>query len=507
MATTPRLRYNILANFGGRGWAAVVQLAAVPMYLKLLGAEGFALVGAYLSLVALLGLLDLGLGTTLNREFARRRDGGAVEAATMHRVLVLLERAYWATATALGIALWLVLPYAGGSWLGTSYGENHSLFIAFSWMGMALASQFPLALYLGGFLGLERQVELNVWLGAFSTLRAASATAALAFIEPTLPVFFACVTAANLLQCLTMALRLRVHLPRRGSATPLPLPWRAIARFSGGVSATLVIGALLTQVDRFVLGALASLSTFGAYALAWSAASALLMLVSPISAAVFPRLSKAYAAGSTSELTTFYRLASQMIAVAVAPCALALAFFPERILLAWSGAPEISAEGSVPLALLAIGTLLNAMMQLPYLLQLAAGWTSLSLKLNLTAVCVIPPLVTMLAASHGAAGAATGWVTLNLFYLTFGVPLMHRRLLHGMAVRWILVDTLLPALAAGIVIGGIATIDWAHTLSPLRTMMLVGLSILLGTAAALLAAPMVRSAALELFSKIRTANT
>jgi O-antigen/teichoic acid export membrane protein len=473
------------------------------MYLKLLGTEGFAVVGAYLALVALLGLLDLGLGTTLNREFARRRNGGPAEAATMHRVLVLIERAYWAAAALMAVTLWLSLPYAAGIWLGQTYGGDRSLVTAFAWMGLALASQFPVALYLGGFLGLERQVELNVLLATFSTLRATGAVVALVFIEPTLPTLFACITASNVLQCLVMAWRLRACLPPRRDAKPAALAWATMARFSGGVSATMVLGVLLTQVDRFVLGSIVPLSIFGAYALAWSAASALLMLVSPISTAVFPRLSHAFAAGSTSELASVYRLSSQLVTVAVAPCALALAFFSERILLVWSGAPAVSADASIPLSLLAVGTLLNAMMQLPYLLQLAAGWTSLSLKFNIAASLFMPPLVMTLAYSHGAAGAAFGWVLLNLFYLALIPPLMHKHLLPGTATRWIFMDTLLPAVASGIVVACIAFVERALDPSPLPSMLFVGISILLGAAAALLTTPMLRSTLLELVAQVR----
>ncbi len=49
----------------------MMSLAFVPVYIKLLGIEAYGLIGFFLTLVAILSLLDLGLGTTLNRRLAQ----------------------------------------------------------------------------------------------------------------------------------------------------------------------------------------------------------------------------------------------------------------------------------------------------------------------------------------------------------------------------------------------------------------------------------------------------
>ena len=47
-----------------------MSLAFVPLYIKFMGIESYGLVGIFASLLALFGLLDMGLSTTLNRELA-----------------------------------------------------------------------------------------------------------------------------------------------------------------------------------------------------------------------------------------------------------------------------------------------------------------------------------------------------------------------------------------------------------------------------------------------------
>ena len=75
------IKQNIIANFGGKAWQALMSLAFVPLYIKFMGIESYGLVGIFASLLALFGLLDMGLSTTLNRElagFSEQTGGGRI---------------------------------------------------------------------------------------------------------------------------------------------------------------------------------------------------------------------------------------------------------------------------------------------------------------------------------------------------------------------------------------------------------------------------------------------
>ena len=65
----------MIANYLGQGWAALMGIAFVPLYVKVLGVESYGLVGVFAVLQASLMLLDLGLTPTLSREMARLRTG------------------------------------------------------------------------------------------------------------------------------------------------------------------------------------------------------------------------------------------------------------------------------------------------------------------------------------------------------------------------------------------------------------------------------------------------
>ncbi|MEN8215666.1 MAG: hypothetical protein ABFS56_04685 [Pseudomonadota bacterium] len=62
-----QIKLNIIANFAGKAWTVLMSLAFVPLYIKFIGVEAYGLIGFFVTLQAVFGLLDLGLSTTLFR--------------------------------------------------------------------------------------------------------------------------------------------------------------------------------------------------------------------------------------------------------------------------------------------------------------------------------------------------------------------------------------------------------------------------------------------------------
>ena len=98
------------------------------------------------------------------------------------------------------------------------------------------------------------------------------------------------------------------------------------------------------------------------------------------------------------------------------------------------------------LTLLIIGTALNALMILPFALQLAYGWTKLAFYKNVIAIIFLVPLMVWMVQMYQGIGAAWVWIILNLGYLSFEIPIMHRRLLKGEMGKWYRQDIILPFL-------------------------------------------------------------
>jgi O-antigen/teichoic acid export membrane protein len=179
---------------------------------------------------------------------------------------------------------------------------------------------------------------------------------------------------------------------------------------------------------------------------AFSVANVLQNLVTPIFSALYPKFSQLVASKENVKLVTLYHQGCQLLAVLVLPVAITVVLFAKEILVFWLGDGDAAQNAYQILALLIVGTTMNALMTLPYTLQLAYGWTKLAFYTNAIAVMLLGPLMVWMVGKYQGIGAAWAWIILNMGYFVFLVPIMHRRLLKGEMGKWYRRDIILPIL-------------------------------------------------------------
>lgn len=449
METNRGVKSNIVASLAGRVWSGAMGLVFVPVYLKMMGIESYGLIGICVSLQALLSVLDLGLGATLSRELARLSvtKGGEQEARDLVRTL---EIVYWTVALAVGGGMAALSPMLAHSWIQPQGIPQETVVRALAIMGIVMAMQWPSSLYSGGLLGLQRLVLLNFVQGGVATVQYGGAALLLWLVSPSVLTYFVWMVATSSVQTALLALALWSSLPKTSERSAfrrclLAKNWS----FAAGMTGISLMVTVLTQLDKIVLVRMLPLTVFGYYALAVSVSGALGYLVSPIFASLYPKFAQhALGGNGGAGLAELYHKGCQLLAIVVLPVAATLVFFSREILSLWTQNAETATNTHLLLSLLVIGTALNALMTLPYSLQLANGWTSLSFCKNLLAVCVLVPLMVWMVDKHGAPGAAIVWIVLNASYLLLEIPLMHRRLLPKEMWHWYVFDVGFPAAAA-----------------------------------------------------------
>jgi O-antigen/teichoic acid export membrane protein len=267
---------------------------------------------------------------------------------------------------------------------------------------------------------------------------------------------------------------------------------RQVWRFAAGMTGLTVSAVLLTQLDKWILVQILSLENFGYFSLAVTFANALYLVITPIFSAVYPRFSVLIAKGDQASLSQLYHLVTQAMAVAVVPVAATLSLFSYDILLLWTRSETVANASSLIASILVIGTALNGLMNLPFALQLASGWTSIGLAINLVLTAILAPGIWFAATHYGAVGAAVLWILLNGIYLAAGIPLTHTRLLRGEGARVVKRDVAPPVLAAVGTIVLLALLLPIGQSSGIMQVMLIGLVPMGGALAAAAAAPEVR---------------
>src|SRR3989442_3390826 len=156
-----RLAVNILANLAGQGWSIIISLFVIPLYIKLLSIEAYGLIGFYVILQALSQVLDLGLSPTMNREMARY-SGRTEKAGEVRDLVRTLEVGYWAIGIGLGVGLIMTAPLIAHHWLKASAIPVGDVQRALMLMGILVALQWPMSFYVGGLVGLQKQLVLNI---------------------------------------------------------------------------------------------------------------------------------------------------------------------------------------------------------------------------------------------------------------------------------------------------------------------------------------------------------
>jgi O-antigen/teichoic acid export membrane protein len=438
------LRRNVAANFAGRASVMVLGIAFIPVYLRFLGIEAYGLVGFFATLQAVFGLLDLGLGATVNRELARMSATGD-RFGEQRTLLRTLEACYWAISITAGGLVLVLAPAIAHHWVHASRLSPLTVERAIRLMGLVLALQLPFSFYQAALMGLQRQVALNAIVVATAAARSVGTALVLWKISPTVEAFFLCQLAVSLVQM--AATQAAVWSTLGGALTTRPALGRlgSIWRYAAATSANSVVGIALTQTDKVLLSRLLPLEQFGYYALAGTMASFLWAIAIPVNQALFPRFAQLVELGDQATLSALYHRASQFMVVALVPAAATVVVFAWQLMFLWTRNARTADQTALIAALLIAGTTLNAIASVPGYLQSAAGWPSLMLYTNLASAIVLVPAILIVAPRYGAPGAASVWLVLNAGYLVFNVPIMHRWLLRGELWRWYGEDLVRPA--------------------------------------------------------------
>jgi O-antigen/teichoic acid export membrane protein len=473
-----RVRVNIAGNIAGQAVTVLLALACTPFYVRLLGVEAYGLLAFYIVVQTIVQLVDFGLNATVNREIARSFGRNEDKEATSLGIFVTtLERWYWFLGCGVGFALFLMLPPMAAHWLQAGSLQQEQLTASAQLFAMLALLQWPSMFYQSALAGLQRQLALNLMQIPFATLGSVGGVL-LIWLGPrsiaALITWQAIALAGHLAALYAVFWKSygAVPTPRRFCPGVLWRHWR----FTLGMSGITITGVILAQMDKLILSRILPLQSFGHYSLAGTVAKGLYVLITPVFAAYFPRLSALAATGNDVALKESYHTACQALSVLVLPAALLLALFAEDVITLWLRDADLASSIAPLASLMIIGTCLNGLMNIPFALQLAHGRTDLGLYINIGLVGLLVPALVYATNEHGAVGAASIWAAANALYLTIGLPLTHKYLLPGEVTTWLIADVL-PALATSILVVGtsraLLNLDHAHVTSSIISIGLV----------------------------------
>ena len=136
--------------------------------------------------------------------------------------------------------------------------------------------------------------------------------------------------------------------------------------------------------------------------------------------------------------------------VLIVPGAAVIAVFSRELLLVWTRSFAVAHAAAPIAAVLVVGTVLNGLMNVPFALQLAHGWTRLAARVNLLLIAIAVPGIVILTRLYGTVGASAIWLLVNIVFIAVALPVTHRRLLPDAGAEWFLREVALPIMASSV---------------------------------------------------------
>lgn len=410
MTIARRFGRGISASFLSNLWLAALSLFLTPLYFSFLGVDGYGLIGFYASLAAIFGVLDMCISATATWQIswlcARSEEKDKIPS-----LLRSLEVAYWGTIVVLGVALLTFFWLFGADWFQAKELSPELVWQALMLMAVSVVFQISSGLYTGGLLGLQRQEQCAALRAFFGSLRGFGSILALWLISPDIRVFFLWQFAISLVQSGVTRSVLWCQVHADGSAPKFS--WdrlRSVQTFWGGITLVTLLSVIVSQADKMILSRKVPLGDFGYYMLAWSVASVLDMMSTPLMQAFGPHYTRLASVRDNKNLAKGVRLASQAMSLVILPPAGFIMFMSEPMLEIWLGNAVVAAGTAPILSVMVAGTSLIACSYPALQLLYSKNKLAPIIRLHVLIIVVLLPFLFFVVEYFGMLGAAFCWV-------------------------------------------------------------------------------------------------
>jgi O-antigen/teichoic acid export membrane protein len=387
---------------------------------------------------------------TIARQIACVRGKGKNEIISFHRLLHTIESFFLFLSISIGIIVWIASPWLSTQWLSV---KNISLPIVencIAIMGIIIGMRFFASLYRSGIQGMEHQVWLNTANITIATMRFVLIYVILRWISQNPLDFFLFQLVVSVIEILIMSMKFYKIVPSVGERDEKVwgFYWpsiRPVLPFISGIAFTSFLWVFLTQTDKLILTHYLPLREYGYFALAVVAANGILLLSSPISNSILPRMTLLLSQGKEVEMITLYRKSTQFVAAIIIPVTGVMALYSNYILYVWTGNKDVALSAAPILTWFTLGNGILTVGAFQYYLQYAHGKIGLhAINTSINALVQIPIFI-YAALTYGAFGAAFSWFIIRLVAFLVWPPIVHRVFAPGIHVQWLTKD-IMPVL-------------------------------------------------------------
>ena len=403
-ASAGRLLSGTLWNAAGRGLPLLLALVLTPVLVAQMGIERWGLFTLALALVGVFGAFDLGVGAALTRALSARIGAGEQAGASE-----LAGAAITALALVSGVVAavaFAFVPMLVHDVLNTPAELEAEAVVAIRLLCLAAPLVVVNAALWGVLAAYQRFRAANLVTIPVATFYYLGPVLVLLVWQSLVGVILA-LLACRLVNTASYLILSRRDLP--GLAPTLPR-WALVGpllRMGGWMSASGILTQALLYADRFLIGAVLTLSAVAFYATPLDLVMRMWVLPVAVVQALMPAMASAYATHAVATAGLLRRGALITLA-AVLPACLVLVAAGPWLLGLWLG-PEFEAGGGRVLQILAVGIFFSCAAFAPGALLDAIGRPDVNTKWQLAQAVLFLPLSALLLVWFGIEGAAVAW--------------------------------------------------------------------------------------------------
>ena len=396
---------NTLLNLIGQALPLLVGVFAIPSIIRGLGTDRFGILTLAWMVIGYFNLFDLGLGRALTQVVATRLGKNK---PSEFPGLVWTALAIMTAMGFLGaIVAWNVSPFLTGHVFKMPEALRPETLNAF----YVLSASVPIVILSSGFGGVltayQRFDLINLVRVPLGLTNFIIPLLVLPFSASLVPIILLLVIS-RLIACVAQYyFCLRVMSSLRGKKRFVPRTIMPLLNLGGWMTLSNIIGPLMVSLDRFIIGAVISVTAVAYYATPYEMITKLWIVSGALIVSLFP----AFAAGKSSDPNGTVRLLSKStgaIFFSIFPVVLAIVTFSREGLMFWLG-KDFSVNSSPVLQWLAAGVFISCFSQIFFALIQGRGRPDITAKIHLIELFIYFPVLWWALKRYGIVGAAFVW--------------------------------------------------------------------------------------------------
>jgi O-antigen/teichoic acid export membrane protein len=381
------MKKNILANILGKVWSVLSNFIFIPLYISILGIEGFSVISFAVLLTSIAALLDSGLTASMSRELSK-----AENLNIKLKTLQTLESTFL-----LIVCLFLLIFLFFSEDIALNFLNTETILLEekikyVRYISFGIVFQLLFNFYFGGLLSLEKQIKANAYRILYGLFRNGIVILIILY-KPDLSAFLIWQSLISFI--FAIGIRSSLFKEIQGSVSFIfninIKILRKIRSFIFGVFLIMIVSTINTQLDKLIISKMMNSKSLAYYTLSVSVSMGIISLINPIAVAALPRFTFLFSMNRNKEIIKIYKLLSKLISIIVFPTVTILLFYPEKVIWIWTGDDLISANTAISLPWLAAGFGFLSLQYLPFNIAMANGYTKLNNILGLLSIFITIP--------------------------------------------------------------------------------------------------------------------